>query len=982
MRLPPTSVSADLASAVPELTDADLETSIPARFATVVAQVPPEHLAYRGADGELTYQRLDQLSDHWAAKLVDRLGHGRPGAQAAVVTLAPHGAISLIGLLAVLKAGHFYVPLDADVGDGYAAQIVADCAPKVVLTTRDLLSQAQRWVGAAAQTDLMMIDAASPALDLGFAGARVSGQMIASVLYTSGSTGRPRGVMHTHGQNLLAAYLSAHEGRYDSGARVAHLASYAYAFSTAVVFGALLTGATLYGASVTGMTPAALYEWLQVQQISVLQCAPSVLRNLAAVADDVPLLPSLFSVATGMEPLSRETVQSLARVLPAGCRLLFRLGSTEVGIVAQFIIHVGDTWTGDWTPAGYPPAHTEVFIADDSGRPIAPGEPGQICVRSRFLSAGYWNLPEDTAARFLPDPQGGDRRIFLTGDRGRLRPDGCLEYLGRQDLMVKIRGYRVEPEAVERVLLAHPAIRECAVAPRPQSSGEQRLIAYLVCHGGDCPSASQLRAFLTASLPAYMAPARFVALASLPRTVNGKLDRQALPPPGATRPALDTPFAAPRSDVECRLADIWATLLELDEVGVNDSFFELGGDSLLLLRMNLEIEAQFQQQLPPNYVHAPTIAVLARALAGEPLALEAPALHPYAIRQRRSRFKRLLGGDVGAGRAAGAAFRRGATEIALRLDYAQGVRWLAWWCGQPLVQGLVFRYERDLLLRLAEGLGMPTPDHGARQLFLLNFMLLSALQQLPAKQPLQHMAASRHRFWHALAKERDLSEKPAWVHFDGRERFEQAYNQGRGVMLVTYHSTTRGLGSELLSHLTPGQSVFVPSQAVGRKRARFADAEAWRAAGSDPNPGLRAREIAWSAAQGMDGLRTLRAGGVVLIIPDGAMADMPGAQQRAVGDRAYRIGPGFAELALSCQAPILPMVSRFERSGAIRITFLPPLHPALAPATRPAQVAGLVTQYAHFLAEAWRAAPESLPAGQIASFLQQPRAASDQSEHT
>lgn len=954
------------------LTPPNPQQDILTRFRYVVASLPA-HPAVVDETGVTTYAALEAAAQRLAAHLAAHWGTDAEP----VALLLPNRALLVQGMLGVLGAGKFFVPLDPATETGALRTLLQLSLARILLTTSELMAVAQRIAGA--DTQIVALDALPPTSDIISPALTISPQAYASINFTSGSTGAPKGILWHHGAWSHRALQALRYDRITPKDHVSQLFSPAFVVSSSIVLLTLLNGATLYPASAD--TSGRLFDWLHAHAITVLLAPVGLLREQLRAGEWLRQAPAVRTVILGGQQLFYRDLVGLPELVAPDCAIVNRLSMSEFHLVTRYVIDKREIGPGaDPIPVGYPVGDSEVLVWDEHGQPVAAGAAGQIVVRSNYLTPGYWQNPELTAARFPLDPAGGDRRIFLTGDRGRLRPDGCLEYLGRQDLMVKIRGYRVEPEAVERALLAHSAIRECVVAPRPQPSGEQQLIAYLVCHGDACPTDSQLRAFLAASLPAYMTPARFVALDSLPRNVNGKIDRQALPNPGGARPALDTPFAAPGSDLERRLADIWATLLELDEVGVNDSFFELGGDSLLFLRMSLAIEAHFQQPLPPNYVHAPTIAVLARALTGAPLSLEAPPLHPYAIRPRRSRLKRLFSGDVTAGRAAGKALRWGAMSIALRLEYAQGVRWLAWWCGLPLVQGLAFRYERGLLRRLAEDLAMPAPDHGTRQLFLLNLMMNAALQQLPAKQPLQHMAASRHRFWRALADARNLAEKPVWVNFDGQEGFEQAISQGRGVVLVSYHNTTRGLGSELMAHLTPGQRVFVPSQAVGRKRARFADAEAWRVAGNDPAPVLRAREIAWSAAQAMDGLHTLRAGGVALIIPDGVMADMPGAQQRAVGGRATRIGPGFAELALSCQAPILPMVSRFERSGAIRVTFLPPLCPAPAPATHTAQVADLVTQYATFLAAAWRAAPESLPAGQIANFLQQPRVASGEGE--
>ena len=389
MRLPPTSASPGPVSStgLAEFQDADLEASIPARFATLVAQLPAEHLAYHGADAELTYRQLDRLSDAWAAKLVALLGRGRPGAQAAIITLLPHGGLSLIGLLAVLKAGHFYVPLEINQGDDYAARIIADCAPQATLTTGELLAQAQRWMSVAEPASLLTIDAEPPTLEPGFVSADSFSQMIASVLYTSGSTGWPRGVIRTHRQNLFSAYVNAREGGYNPEARVAHLISYAFSFSVPVIFGALLTGATLVGPPAMSMLPSELYGWLRAHEISVFQCAPSVLRELSAVAGDFPPLTSLTAIATGMEPVSREVIQRLSRLLPAGCLLMFRLRPQKLASSHTSAC----MWVTHGKATGHPPVIRQFTLKFSLG--MMPDSLSRVVNRVRFACVVVSSAP-------------------------------------------------------------------------------------------------------------------------------------------------------------------------------------------------------------------------------------------------------------------------------------------------------------------------------------------------------------------------------------------------------------------------------------------------------------------------------------------------------------------------------------------------------------------------------------------------------------
>lgn len=874
MRLPPTSASPGPVSStgLAEFQDADLEASIPARFATLVAQLPAEHLAYHGADAELTYRQLDRLSDAWAAKLVALLGRGRPGAQAAIITLLPHGGLSLIGLLAVLKAGHFYVPLEINQGDDYAARIIADCAPQATLTTGELLAQAQRWMSVAEPASLLTIDAEPPTLEPGFVSADSFSQMIASVLYTSGSTGWPRGVIRTHRQNLFSAYVNAREGGYNPEARVAHLISYAFSFSVPVIFGALLTGATLVGPPAMSMLPSELYGWLRAHEISVFQCAPSVLRELSAVAGDFPPLTSLTAIATGMEPVSREVIQRLSRLLPAGCLLMFRLASTEAGLVTHFSMHVGDTWEGDWTPAGYPPVYTEVFIGDDAGQPIPRGEPGQICVRSRFLSAGYWNLPDETAARFLPDPDGGDRRIFLTGDWGRMDADGMLHHLGRMDFMVKVRGYRVEPEMIELALLAHSNLRECVVAARQSRAGDNQLVAYLVAREQPAPSVAELRGLLAQKLPDFMIPSRFVWLDALPRTANGKVDRQALPPPGKGRPDLDTPFMDPRSELEQQLAGIWADLLELDEVGVEDDFFALGGDSLAALRMALTVEEATGQRVPTDFMSVPTVAHLAGTLLRGPAASQAvtgdagspspmiASTKPTRSLRDKLRAQVLEDGPLWHGHG---------------LPYGVGVRWQRWLIAQPWVRR---RYARQLAL----------VERWSAELSILDSGRERATISLLANTWLGWRKA-------ALSRVTDLSD---WV----------TVNDPYQILLGTSPFPTGAVLA--VSHA--GRIGLLPLE-ICRRNGR----ETGSIIGGEPVGPLLRSEMLLKAE------RILQRGGVVMVAADGLQGhyavDVPFWGRR----RSFQMGA--AELAVTTGSALVPVYITFDARGRIHLEVTAPL---------------------------------------------------------
>jgi acyl carrier protein len=263
-------------------------------------------------------------------------------------------------------------------------------------------------------------------------------------------------------------------------------------------------------------------------------------------------------------------------------------------------------------PIGYEIPGKRVLLLDDRGQDVGFNQVGQIAVQSRYLSKGYWRRPELTESQFLPDPNGSRERIYLTGDLGRMLPDGCLEHLGRKDLRVKIRGLRVEVAEVEGVLRSMNAIRDAVVMARDDKRGDRSLVAYIVSAGDASLSVSDLRRFVEQKLPPFMVPARFVTLDALPLTPNGKVNRRALPDPGTSRPDLDTPFVEPGTPVEKELAQIWAEVLSLEQVGIHDSFNELGGHSLLATQIILQVIKAFQVELPvQSLFEAQTVAEMA-----------------------------------------------------------------------------------------------------------------------------------------------------------------------------------------------------------------------------------------------------------------------------------------------------------------------------------------------------------------------------------
>jgi len=287
------------------------------------------------------------------------------------------------------------------------------------------------------------------------------------------------------------------------------------------------------------------------------------------------------------------------------------LSSSEAGQLSTYLIDHKTEIGGNEVPVGYPVADKEILLLDDEGKQVGFDDVGEIVVRSRFLSPGYWRKPDLTEAKFRLDPHNPEKRLYYTGDLGLMLPDGCLMHKGRKDFRVKVRGYGVEIAEVERSLRDHASIKDVVVVASTNESGETRLVAYFTSSSQRTPTASELRSFLKEKLADYMIPA-FVRLDALPLTPSGKVDRKALPVWNNSRPVLDTPYLAPR----IQLTKIWAEVLGIDQVGIHDNFFDLGGHSLAVMRVITRVVKTFQLDLPIKALfESPTVADMAAIIA-------------------------------------------------------------------------------------------------------------------------------------------------------------------------------------------------------------------------------------------------------------------------------------------------------------------------------------------------------------------------------
>ncbi|HEY7770659.1 amino acid adenylation domain-containing protein, partial [Longimicrobium sp.] len=553
--------------------------------------------------------RANQLAHHLAARGV--------GPETRVAICLERGPELVVSLLAVLKAGGAYVPLDPDYPAERLAFMLADSGAPLLLTRLPLPAGL-----APHAAQVVCLDANRERIEAQSARAPAAGVLpdsLAYVIYTSGSTGRPKGVLVPHRGVGNLAYAQARRFGIDGSSRVLQFASFSFDAAVAELFDALLAGATLVMAPREALLPGpGLLETLRRGRVTVATLPPSVLSILPP--DD---LPELRTVVSAGEAVDVATVERWSR----GRAFVNAYGPTETTVCATSAHCAAD---GRAPTIGRPLENVLVYVVDAAGRPAPVGVAGELYVGGVGVARGYLGQPGLTAEKFVPDPFGTEAgaRLYRTGDRVRWRESAVLEFIGRVDEQVKVRGFRIEPGEIEAALSAHAEVRAARVIVREDAPGEKRLVAYVV--GG--VEAAGLRAHLRESLPEYMVPTAFVALEQLPLTPNGKLDVGALPAPELA-PDADR-HVAPRSPGEEVLAGIWAEVLRLERVGVEDSFFELGGHSLLATRVMSRIREVFAVELPLRALfEGPTVAELAVRVE-EMRRAELPVLPPVVPVER------------------------------------------------------------------------------------------------------------------------------------------------------------------------------------------------------------------------------------------------------------------------------------------------------------------------------------------------------------
>lgn len=573
----------------------------------------PAAIAVTGKDRKLTYaelnSRVNQLAHYLRARGV--------APESPVGIYLERSPELIVALLGVLKAGGAYVPLDTHAPKDRVAFVIEDTGAPLVLTERNvdqLPDTAARIVYLdTGWEEISRHPETNPP-------SRCAPENLAYVLYTSGSTGKPKGVMVTHGGLMNYLNWSAREYRPLEGAGSPVHSPITFDLTITSIFPSLLTGRTVTLLPEEQGIDSLLAVLRDGGDFSLVKITPSHLEllNHAASPEEIQNWSRAFVI--GGDALYADHINFWRQHAPR-TRLINEYGPTET-VVGCCVYEVPvDASLETAVPIGKPIANTQLYVLDRNQQPAPAGVIGELYIGGAGVARGYVRRPDLTAEKFVPNPFGDEpgTRLYRTGDLVRYIADGNLEYLGRIDHQIKIRGYRIELGEIEAVLSQHEAVREVVVIARAHEHGpEKQLVAYLVTVLGQTPTVTELRKFLREQLPEYMIPASFVFLEKMPLTNSGKIDRAALPQASGERPKVDQEYVAPATEIQKSIAAIWQEVLRLDKVGLHDNFFDLGANSLLMVRVRSKLLSDLNRDVSmlDLFKHT-TIDSLAKFLSGE-----------------------------------------------------------------------------------------------------------------------------------------------------------------------------------------------------------------------------------------------------------------------------------------------------------------------------------------------------------------------------
>jgi amino acid adenylation domain-containing protein len=611
-----------------------------------------EHICLQYGDRVAAVCGTEQISYTALNAAANRIAHTllrTEFAKDAVVAIYLDRSIPMLSaMLGVLKAGCAYLPIDPTYPASRVAQTLEDANPAAIITDTRLLAGLPSL-----QIEALLVDRPVASEDISNPALKATADSLAYLMYTSGSTGKPKGVLVTHRNVMRLMTQTDHWFHFDENDVWTMFHSFAFDFSVWEIWGPLLTGGRLVIVPFEiSRSTEEFYALLSEQRVTVLNQTPSAFSLIDQVEEAGPALPlALRTVIFGGEALQYRALRNwFKRHGDQKPQLINMYGITETTVhVTYRVVTEADAHAETDSLIGEPIPDLQIHLLDTDLRPVADGEEGELCIGGGGVARGYLNRPELTAQRFIPDPfspNGG--LLYRSGDLARRRPDGQLVYLGRNDHQVKINGFRIELGEVEAAIAGYPGIRQVCVIAHADHTGRQRLAAYFVAEGNASISAHAISQFLQERSPAQMIPAFYIQVPSIPLTHNGKVDRAALPKPVS---GSLTPAAEKGTPMQERVAAIWRSVLEAPNVGLDDNFFDIGGSSILLIRIRTELQTQLARQIPITWMFEfTTIRALADKLRdADPESSSMPSSAPNAVlsaaqeqaRKQREAFARM-----------------------------------------------------------------------------------------------------------------------------------------------------------------------------------------------------------------------------------------------------------------------------------------------------------------------------------------------------
>lgn len=955
-----------------ELAPETLEGSLVDAFGVQVGR-HGTRVAVEDGERSLTYAELNTAAN----RLAHRLLAEQASNDAPIAAIVEKRVEAIIALVAIWKAGHSVMFLEPDMvpaqlrrhlsntgvmiaigHHAHSARLANVLPPQCrLLPIEDALSPGSHGTSA-------IESEADPQVS-------IAPEHPAIMNQTSGSTGEPKYVLHSHRNRLYFAWDIAHSYLLSPLDRHSLFHQLSSSSAPMIYVPALVTGGTICLFDVGNLSMRALVPLLDKHRITHLSLPNVAMRELLHALEGKDNLPGVRMIQLTGQTLYRSDVMLFQERMCEGTILISRYAMSEVGGSAQYQIDHTSKLESPTVPAGYPFPGRKLYIVDEQGEMLPPNTVGEIALDCPL--PGFWHtLRLQRMPIFGQATDGKPIQAFHTGDMGMIQPDGCVIHLGRKDDVVKVRGNRISLVEVENALLSVPGVGQAAAKTFPTARGDNRLVGYVAPQDN---AASQSRAPLTPNdlrrhlaqqVAAPVIPSRFVIMDALPLTGSGKPNRKVLPEPGNPRPDLDTPYRAPHTEIESALCKIWVEHLELDEVGIDDDFFALGGDSILMMELVVTVERKWAKELPPTFFNNPTVANLARQLQNENTKSETRAVYPPPI-------------DVSIHTSSHtSSHTETPPETDLQAQQSPPARPLT--SANP--EGTAPTWRRRLYARLVET--------GPTWKYHLSYSMGIHLQRrLVAQRAFRRRffprAVARLRAWHELLEDATpleevtrqfllcntwqhwrlatLRQNPAhfarWVTIEGEEHLSELDNgaperAGAGLILLTPHT--------LLERLVP----LLPQWAK-RQHMTITGAECYtREELADIN---HPRRMARRAQQVAQAHTLLTRQGVVKIVGDGPAGY--GGISIALGNRRLEIRAGAAELAWETGATVLPVFATLAPTGQITLHLTAPIRPGSG--TRQAQIERMTEEYAHRYAQFWPRQYASMTRGFLDEFWKLPR---------